>query len=478
MNRSMLIVAGVVLTGVAVPVVAQERVWIRQFGTVGDEEAKALTADGSGGFYVAGDTNGMMTGTRMGLPDPWLARYQADGTRLWIRQFGGTWPESAFAWALAPDGAGGVYISGEVNGTIVSPPVRHGGYDAWIARFNDAGDRLWIRQIGTFFHEGMWALASDGEGGVFAGGDTQGDLGGSSAGTWDVWLARYAEDGSRTWIKQFGTESVDYLGTITADGAGGFFACGATFGDLAGPHHFGADAWLGRFDANGDELWMIQFGVSTDDWAWCMSPDGAGGVFVGGWTRGALGTKHFGERVAWVGRFDGDGNPLWLRQIGTSTTDETFAVTADGEGGVFATGRTWGALGSLHTGESDVWVARFDAGGAQVSLSQFGSGALDRVHAMMPDGRGGVMLAGSTDGRFGATTGGARDAWVGRFGCYADCDQSTGVGVLDIFDFLCFGSDFAAGGVYACNCNASAGYDICDILDFLCFGNAFANGCP
>ncbi len=30
-------------------------------------------------------------------------------------------------------------------------------------------------------------------------------------------------------------------------------------------------------------------------------------------------------------------------------------------------------------------------------------------------------------------------------GCYAGCDQSTGVGVLDIFDFFCFGNAFQAG---------------------------------
>lgn len=29
--------------------------------------------------------------------------------------------------------------------------------------------------------------------------------------------------------------------------------------------------------------------------------------------------------------------------------------------------------------------------------------------------------------------------------CYPDCDTSTGVGVLDIFDFLCFQNAFAAG---------------------------------
>lgn len=36
------------------------------------------------------------------------------------------------------------------------------------------------------------------------------------------------------------------------------------------------------------------------------------------------------------------------------------------------------------------------------------------------------------------------DAYCSR-PCYADCDHSTGFGVLDIFDFLCFGNAFAQG---------------------------------
>ncbi len=62
--------------------------------------------------------------------------------------------------------------------------------------------------------------------------------------------------------------------------------------------------------------------------------------------------------------------------------------------------------------------------------------------------------------------------------CYADCDQSTGAGVLDIFDFLCFGNAFAVNDPYACDCDLSSGPNVCDIFDFLCFGNAFATGCP
>ena len=62
--------------------------------------------------------------------------------------------------------------------------------------------------------------------------------------------------------------------------------------------------------------------------------------------------------------------------------------------------------------------------------------------------------------------------------CYADCDQSTGAGVLDLIDFICFGNSFVKGEPYACDCDTSTGPGVCDLLDFICFQSAFVSGCP
>lgn len=61
--------------------------------------------------------------------------------------------------------------------------------------------------------------------------------------------------------------------------------------------------------------------------------------------------------------------------------------------------------------------------------------------------------------------------------CYPDCDRSTGIGILDVFDFLCFANRFDARDPYACDCDVSTGPGVCDVFDFLCFGNAFSLSC-
>ena len=61
--------------------------------------------------------------------------------------------------------------------------------------------------------------------------------------------------------------------------------------------------------------------------------------------------------------------------------------------------------------------------------------------------------------------------------CYADFDGSTGVGVLDIFDFLAFQESFVEGDPSACDCDTSTRSGVCDVFDFICFQAAFAAGC-
>jgi uncharacterized membrane protein len=61
--------------------------------------------------------------------------------------------------------------------------------------------------------------------------------------------------------------------------------------------------------------------------------------------------------------------------------------------------------------------------------------------------------------------------------CYANCDGSTTVPVLNINDLVCFQTKFAAGDSYA-NCDGSTQPPVLNINDFVCFQTRFAAGCP
>ena len=117
----------------------------------------------------------------------------------------------------------------------------------------------------------------------------------------------------------------------------------------------------------------------------------------------------------------------------------------------------------------------------QTWITQFGTSSNDIAWALAPDGAGGGLVAGWTLGSLGGPNAGLWDAFLARYTtgvCYPDCDQSTGVGVLDLFDFLCFQNSFVNGEPYACDCDTTTGPLVCDLFDFLCFQNAFVGGCP
>jgi hypothetical protein len=61
--------------------------------------------------------------------------------------------------------------------------------------------------------------------------------------------------------------------------------------------------------------------------------------------------------------------------------------------------------------------------------------------------------------------------------CYANCDGSTTPPVLNVNDFVCFQSRFAAGDSYA-NCDGSTAPPVLNVNDFVCFQTRFAAGCP
>lgn len=60
--------------------------------------------------------------------------------------------------------------------------------------------------------------------------------------------------------------------------------------------------------------------------------------------------------------------------------------------------------------------------------------------------------------------------------CYANCDGSTVAPVLNVADFICFTSSFAAGSTYA-NCDGSTVQPTLNVADFVCFMSSFAAGC-
>jgi hypothetical protein len=394
----------------ALPAAAQSQLWIRQIGTGTDEQAQAATPDGSGGVYLGGITGGNLGGPSAGISDAWLARYDNAGTQTWIRQLGTIDYDTAYA--TAPDGAGGVYLSGGTGGNLGGS---NAGYDAWLARYDSAGNQFWILQFGSGAGDWAYSAAPDGSGGVYVGGSTSGSLGGSNAGAYDVWLARFDPAGNTLWLLQLGTSGSEGFFAAAPDGSGGVYLGGYTNGSLGGSSMGGNDALLARYGPGGNQLWVRQLGTSNHDNVIAAAPDGTGGVYVSGKTQGSLGGPNAGSEDAWLARYDSLGNQLWVRQLGTGNVDSVRTASPDGSGGVYVGGFTLGSFGGPSAGMDDAWLARYDGVGNQLWIHQLGTGGLDAAHAVAGDASGGFYLVGFTSGSLGGLNAGGWDVWLARY---------------------------------------------------------------
>jgi len=392
----------------ALPAAAQDQLWITQLGTSTWDYAHAVAADGSDGVYIGGGTQGSLIGSNAGGYDAWFVRYDDAGNPLWMRQFG----TSANNWvrSLASDGSGGVYVAVE-DSTSGNPD------SAWLARYDIAGTQLWIQQIGTSSTpNSVRSVASDGSGGVYITGTYYGTVGGSSSISANAWFARYDSTGNQLWVRQLGTGAT-FGDCVAPDGSGGVYVGGGTRGSLAGPDLGYSDAWLARYDGAGNQLWIRQFGASTNDYTFAAAPDGSGGVYLGGETWGDFGGPVAGGSDAWLARYDSAGNELWVQQFGTGTSDDLTDAASDGSGGVYVSGTTLGSLGGPTAGSCDSWIARYNSAGDQLWIRQLGTSASEQFGtAIAAHSSGDVSIGGTTFGSLAGPNAGGRDAWLARYG--------------------------------------------------------------
>jgi hypothetical protein len=259
----------------------------------------------------------------------------------------------------------GIYVAGSIYG-----PLPDGRYDAVLRKFDAAGDELWMRRFGTDGHDHATDVATDSTG-VYVVGSVEGALPGYSDGGFDAFIRKYDADGNELWTRQFGDPFVNFAYGVDV-GASGVYVVGGWL--LPNGSN---DAFIRKFDSDGNELWNRQFGGTGPTPAFDAVVT-ANGVYVAGYTMGTLpGQTSAGDTDAWIRKYSDVGDELWTRQFGTPTVDETRALAADSTG-AYVVGYTFGTFpGQTGAGNPDVFVAAFDPDGNDQWTRQFGSTAYD-----------------------------------------------------------------------------------------------------
>ena len=344
--------------------------WFRQFGTTSIDNSYGIDTDPAGNIYLLSRTNGRLAGNNAGIGnDVVLGRYDRGGRLQWQVQFGSPGNDNPFVDPRV-DSTGNVVIAGYTNDDLGAPNADTDippSADAWIAKYDDQGNQLWVTQFGTNEGDETFGLDLDSEDNIYTTGWTRGDLGApnnldpNGEVTYDIWLAKYDSDGNQQWIEQFGTNDFDWSWDTAVDPDDNIFITGWTLGSLEGSNAGSYDIWVAKYDSDGNQIFLDQFGTGGDEAAVGIDVDDEGNYYVTGYTDGNLdGEGNEGSYDAWVAKYDGDGNQLWIEQFGSSELDNAYEVSVSGDD-VFVTGTTEGSLGANNAGSFDAWVASFSA---------------------------------------------------------------------------------------------------------------------
>lgn len=211
------------------------------------DQASAIGVDGSGNVYVTGRSSN-------GSNDDYLTvAYDSAGTELWSRVKNGSANSYDQAYALAVDGSANVYVTGlSWNGS---------NYDYLTLAYDSAGNELWARVKNGAANSSdiAWALAVDGSGNVYVTGNS---FNGSN---YDYLTVAYDSAGTELWakVKNGAASNEDRAYALAVDGSGTVYVTGQSsngtdYDYLAVAYdNTGAELWQYLYNGGGEDLSYI-----------------------------------------------------------------------------------------------------------------------------------------------------------------------------------------------------------------------------
>ncbi|MBI1317161.1 hypothetical protein GC167_09955 [bacterium] len=160
----------------------------------------------------------------------------------------------------------------------------------------------------------------------------------------------------------------------------------------------------------------LGFGGTNDDFGQSISLNEFNQVYVSGAFQGnvdfdpgpglSIQSAQSNSRDVYLSRFDPDGTHRWTRRIGGSNLDRAYKVVAQGDGvyvtGVFSGTVDFDPLSTTFqlssSGQTDVFVAKYDTTGALVWARKIGGIGIEYAYNMAVDTLDQVYVAGSFQG--------------------------------------------------------------------------------
>jgi hypothetical protein len=398
-------------------------VWSLRFGDADTQFVSAISVDAGDNIVLTGQLSGAADFgggaiTSAGSIDLFVAKLDATGKHMWSKRFGDA-AGSQTGMSVATDKQGNIIVAGYFDGTIDfggGPLTSAGTIDIFVAKLDAAGNHVWSKRFGDAGPQAGTMVATTPEGDVVLmsalGGSV--DFGGgpvTSAGGFDIGLAKLDATGKHVWSKRFGDPGEQSGNAIAVDAAGnvlmtGMFLGTINFGGGAFTDQNGGDVFVLKLNAAGDHVLSKQFGGAGTQFGYDIAPaenDGIVlvGTFFDDFDLGGGPLVNAGDEDIFVAKLDAAGNHVWSRGFGDEEQQTARGLSVDGGGNIVITGSLltkagvdFGVGPVMSGGGSDAFVAKFDGKGTTLWSLRFGDAPNQDGYDTGIDTMGNVVLAG------------------------------------------------------------------------------------
>jgi hypothetical protein len=340
-----------------------------------------------------------------------------DGTTdsPWVKSLGGT--SSDLGYSVVVDDGGNVIVTGSFQGTVNlggSNLISAGSSDIFLAKFSPAGQHLWSTSFGGSSGDFPETVATAPNGDVLLVGRFQntmtvGATSMTSAGNYDIFVARFSSTGAAQWARRYGSTLADLAASVASDSAGnaivtGYFRGTVNFGgsNLVTPFD-GLDTFLLKLSVTGAHLWSKNFGSTSDDRGMGVAVDINDdilltGYYLGQVNFGGTGLNSAGDHDVYLAKFRADGSHVWSKRLGGMFNDIAAKVAVDGMGNVVASGYFWMSTdmegGTLSATAYGMYVAKYNGNGVHQWSRASTGGGYHYATGVVCDEGGNVVVVG------------------------------------------------------------------------------------
>ena len=424
--------------------------WSLRFGDADTQFVSSVALDGDDNVILTGQLSGAADFgggplTSAGSIDLFVAKLDTTGKHVWSKRFGDA-GGSQTGMSVATDAMGNIFVVGYFDGTIDfggGPLTSAGSIDIFLAKLDASGNHVWSKRFGDAGPQAGTVVKATPDGGVVL----MSALGGSvnfgggpvtSAGGFDVGLAKLDAAGNHVWSKRFGDAMEQAGNGLAVDAAGnvlvtGMFLGTVDFGGGAFTDKDGGDVFVLKLAGDGKHIFSKQFGGAGSQFGYDIAPgDGESvvllGTFFDDFDLGGGALVNGGDEDIFVAKLDSSGNHAWSRGFGDEAQQAARGLSVDSAGNILITGSLstdagvdFGGGPLMSGGGSDALMVKFDGSGKTLWSLRFGDAPNQDGYDTAVDKAGNVLLAGVFRGTvdFGGgplTTAGNYDLFVAKLG--------------------------------------------------------------